>query len=311
VLLGGNGSYSGYVNIDDLGLYDLTNHAMLYVYWRNWHGRLIGGHISGCWDPWHEDGISALRRYNILGTGSAGLLAPAGSGRPGGGLQSGTPAYCMLVPATQLALTNINGDGYDDGFTTFQGARTFDSGLNQWTTPDAYAGDVHDPASQQPYMWNRNDPYVYSDPSGYEWTYIDPSFAGAISKLSASKTFRDAFEIVAKSRIPVSMKGVPNNNSDVVHTVAPGRETGGEAATEPSTDTKGNLTGIKILIGLPNSGTEVLRSVAGEVFNSSRMVTDYKSVVRDFYTPDPKFGNAAEAKGAAGTDQIMKETKLQ
>ncbi len=39
--------------------------------------------------------------------------------------------------------------------------------MNQWTSPDAYAGDVHDPMSQHPYMWNDNNPVQYSDPSGY------------------------------------------------------------------------------------------------------------------------------------------------
>ncbi len=58
-------------------------------------------------------------------------------------------------------------DGFSDGFNTFQGVRTYDPNAGQWTTPDAYHGDVHDPMSQKPYMWNRNNPYAYSDPSGY------------------------------------------------------------------------------------------------------------------------------------------------
>jgi RHS repeat-associated protein len=53
------------------------------------------------------------------------------------------------------------------------GVRAFDSTLGTWTTPDAYEGEVHDLASQQTYMWNRNNPYDYSDPSGYV-TSIDP-----------------------------------------------------------------------------------------------------------------------------------------
>jgi hypothetical protein len=36
------------------------------------------------------------------------------------------------------------------------------------TSPDAYAGYVHDPMSQKPYMWNRNNPYEYSGPSGFD-----------------------------------------------------------------------------------------------------------------------------------------------
>ena len=59
-------------------------------------------------------------------------------------------------------------DGYSDGINTFQGVRAYDPNMNQWTTPDAYAGDVHDPMSQKPYMWNGNNPVQYSDPSGYE-----------------------------------------------------------------------------------------------------------------------------------------------
>jgi hypothetical protein len=37
------------------------------------------------------------------------------------------------------------------------------------TSPDAYAGDVHNPASQKPFMWNNNNPVQFSDPSGYYW----------------------------------------------------------------------------------------------------------------------------------------------
>ena len=59
-------------------------------------------------------------------------------------------------------------DGYSDGTTNvFQGVRAFDNTAGQWTAPDAYAGDVHDPMSQKPFMWNKNNPLQYSDPSGY------------------------------------------------------------------------------------------------------------------------------------------------
>jgi hypothetical protein len=46
--------------------------------------------------------------------------------------------------------------------------RSYDSNTEQWTTPDAYKGDVHDPMSQRSYMWNNNNPIAYSDPSGYD-----------------------------------------------------------------------------------------------------------------------------------------------
>jgi RHS repeat-associated protein len=47
------------------------------------------------------------------------------------------------------------------------GVRAYDPKLQSWTTPDAFEGDVHDPASQQRYMWNRGNPVDYSDPSRY------------------------------------------------------------------------------------------------------------------------------------------------
>jgi|HubBroStandDraft_5_1064220.scaffolds.fasta_scaffold37857_1 RHS repeat-associated protein len=48
-----------------------------------------------------------------------------------------------------------------------QGVRTFDPTSGEWLTPDTYAGDVHDPMSQKPFMWNDNNPVQWSDPSGY------------------------------------------------------------------------------------------------------------------------------------------------
>ena len=53
------------------------------------------------------------------------------------------------------------------GMIAIQGVRGVDAVLTQWTTPDAYAGSVHDPASQKPYMYEGNNSYAYSDPSGY------------------------------------------------------------------------------------------------------------------------------------------------
>jgi RHS repeat-associated protein len=59
-------------------------------------------------------------------------------------------------------------DGIWDGYNTIQGVRNYDPTIGHWTTPDPYGGSVHDPASQQPYMWNRNNPNQYSDPTGFD-----------------------------------------------------------------------------------------------------------------------------------------------
>ncbi len=73
-----------------------------------------------------------------------------------------------LVGVGQGALLGMyRTDGLTDGLNTLQGVRSYDPNAGTWTTPDAYAGDVHDPASQKSYMWNDNNPVTYSDPSGY------------------------------------------------------------------------------------------------------------------------------------------------
>ena len=61
----------------------------------------------------------------------------------------------------------MTADGWSLAKDTWQGVRTYDGTVGQFNTPDAYAGDVHDPMTQKPFMWNRNNPYSYSDPSGY------------------------------------------------------------------------------------------------------------------------------------------------
>jgi YD repeat-containing protein len=58
-------------------------------------------------------------------------------------------------------------EGFEYNGLTFQGARAVDESTGKWTTPDAYAGSVHDPMSQKAFMWDNNNPYEFSDPSGF------------------------------------------------------------------------------------------------------------------------------------------------
>src|SRR6185503_18576246 len=64
-------------------------------------------------------------------------------------------------------LTYARTDGVTDGSATIQGVRNYDSTTTQWTTPDEANGTIDDPASQSEYMWNGNNPYKYSDPTGF------------------------------------------------------------------------------------------------------------------------------------------------
>jgi YD repeat-containing protein len=91
---------------------------------------------------------------------------------------AGAPSAASAVDATeQLSLSPNLQYTHPDGFTTplgvIQGVRAMDPDLGTWKSPDAYAGDVRDPMSQKPYMWNGNNPYQYSDPSGYQSEEIE------------------------------------------------------------------------------------------------------------------------------------------
>jgi RHS repeat-associated protein len=84
----------------------------------------------------------------------------------------GTPGYVSSVPIAKYTradgFTIGGGDGPTTGGIEINGVRAFDPALGSWTTPDAFEGDIHDPASQQKYMWNRGNPVDYSDPNGFE-----------------------------------------------------------------------------------------------------------------------------------------------
>jgi YD repeat-containing protein len=143
--------------IDDIKVADFADYvpgasAPLTVWDRD-----INGQTRGC--------------HNAQGAGNANSLA-----------NQNPPLFCSAVAST-FTFPTFGGnstavgrggmlliqkdDGFSDGQNTFQGVRTYDPQAGVWTTPDAYHGDVHDPMSQKPYMWNRNNPYEYSDPSGY------------------------------------------------------------------------------------------------------------------------------------------------
>ncbi len=138
----GAGSFS----IEGLGEYNPSG-SYTAVYDRDASGAVVTKHDGYGFDKW----TSGLRQPGVHGV-SATAWGP------------GSQQYPIF--------TQYDGKLTVDGWTldnnTWQGVRTFDASIGQWNTPDAYAGDVHDPMSQQPYMWNRNNPYTYSDPSGFD-----------------------------------------------------------------------------------------------------------------------------------------------
>ena len=93
--------------------------------------------------------------------------------------------------------------------------RTVESEASQWSAPDAFEGDAGDPISQRSYIWNRNNPYLYRDPSGYD-DECNSSSDGGTTSASGDATS------------PSTMKTI-----GCVHTTYPKPHAGGTSAEAP------------------------------------------------------------------------------
>jgi len=99
---------------------------------------------------------------NATGTTGFSPIDPSTVAGAGAG---GTANYRGAV----VQLQYVRNDGFIAAGVEIHGVRAYDPNVGVWTTPDAYEGDIHDPATQQRYVWNRGNAYDYSDPSGYKW----------------------------------------------------------------------------------------------------------------------------------------------
>ena len=125
-------------------------------------------HGATWFGPWNLG--PAIPRF---GKGTVSVTLAPGSCAPD---QNGQNANCPNYSSSGGGyVAQARTDGYTYGTYTFQGVRIFDSNSSQWLSPDAYAGDAHDPMSQKPFMWNNNNPFEYSDPTGYD---VGPVAAG-------------------------------------------------------------------------------------------------------------------------------------
>jgi len=100
--------------------------------------------------------LADFSTFSCSSAGASGVSMPSFTATTG--VTSVGQGAVMTMPRT---------DGISDGVDVIQGVRDYDGSIGAWTTPDAYAGDIHDPSSQKSYMWNGNNPVSYSDPSGY------------------------------------------------------------------------------------------------------------------------------------------------
>ena len=138
------------LSVEGLADYDLVHGTVMRVNDHNHAGQVVMSRNGTSFSPWSD-----TRSW----TNGKTFLSPCSLDNV---YNSANPTICD--PQHDGKLTP---DGWALDMETWQGVRTFDPAVGQWNSPDAYAGEVHDPMSQKPFMWNRSNPYQYSDPSGY------------------------------------------------------------------------------------------------------------------------------------------------
>jgi YD repeat-containing protein len=192
-----------YLNDVHVGTLGVNGSTGSWVYDRDLSGQIVAKHDSKMFAAWSSVPSHMLHLKNKDGPlpeSSIGLTSSDG----GGGYSSDTNS-------TATYFTPSREDGYQDNWgNVFQGVRVYDPVTAQWTAPDAYAGDVHDPMSQKPFMWNRNSPLGYEDPSGYDWGSIDASMSDAFNAWSQTTDGKKVFDDIASNHsITVNVVAVP------------------------------------------------------------------------------------------------------
>jgi YD repeat-containing protein len=154
------------LSIEGLGDYSLAGNAISSVNDRNRYGLASMTHGPAMFSGWVDKPASA-GRWALMVPCSSGSVDPPDTSDP-------------VPPCPAQHDGKLTADGWSLDYETWQGVRTSDLAIGQWNTPDAYAGEVHDPMSQKPFMWNRNNPYAYADPSGYDPRRLDEAIAASV-----------------------------------------------------------------------------------------------------------------------------------
>ena len=91
---------------------------------------------------WHRDAQDQNPRCYGATSNSPFLDGDIGCAEPGAPLPHG--GYSPLLVGHGAIVATPRADSVFDGFNSIQGVRSFDSAAGVWSTPDAYAGNVHD-----------------------------------------------------------------------------------------------------------------------------------------------------------------------
>ena len=272
--------------IDDLKVADFADYVPgasnpLTVWDRDTNGQIYGCHTGGAASTVASSGfqqttVACGSSSSFIGPQFAPNQIPVGRGG------------MLLIPKS---------DGFSDGQNTFEGVRTYDPQSGAWTTPDAFHGDVHDPMSQKPYMWNRNNPYAYADPSGYKIEFTGDVF----DQLQGEHLVNEAIDYLTSKGDSAGasfLKNIRDNQSFTIRaTIKLG---GGENRVDQST---GQLywdaaSGNKVGKGVQSPTLALLHEAA----HAYRFVTDRAGLEADLQKSDAEYGNAEERRVIQGIE---------
>lgn len=178
-------SLAGQLNLYIGDIAAVDEFGALATWDRDQSGVVAAHHSATAFSPWNIARPYIAEQYNLFEQGwsdteTVNFYGPGSCGQPGSGWPVGNPPDPCDPWEGTLSVNRTDGFGFNLlsyggkpksprplSTLTFQGARTYDDALTQWASPDAYAGDVNDPMSQQPFAWNNNNPAAYADPSGF------------------------------------------------------------------------------------------------------------------------------------------------
>jgi hypothetical protein len=274
-------------------------------------------------------------QFSVWDRDTAGMAVDGHNGSTYGGILFGTRTFGPFrggegpgsITSAQTALVTFPGSGpcspgalcgavpaggpfpYKrlEGFSWFgitvQGARAVDDTNGQWTTPDAYAGDVHDPMSQKPFAWDGNNPYEYADPSGFaiNWVGTEDQQKTAQDNYQAAIDYLGDHGALDAVQLLKDLRDDPSFTVNVTVTTL-GKEGRDITATDGvivnvSWDAR---QGLKL-----DNGTGVQSAALGlvhEASHATRAAKDPKGYGKDSAASDPRHGNMDDLRVISGIE---------
>jgi YD repeat-containing protein len=147
-----------------------TSYSGVTFFDRDFTGTIASAHNASGYD-----GVA----WPLSDSPNCGTAAGAGVGGQSGFAMGGTCGAAVGSNYIRPLPFFWRTDAYFDNYNVIEGARSYNANAGQWSSMDSYGGSVMDPMSEQPYVWNGNDPISNVDPSGFfceeKGHYPDPN----------------------------------------------------------------------------------------------------------------------------------------